>query len=204
MAKLSKGFFYEKNLQAGAEKCIETPELSSERLSGLSCSLRRRYSLEAAVLTANFSLCLHYQPLAILTWASSSKQWREKEMIDPTSLWLKTHLLVNKLQSGSREKRAGCFSAAGSLQRGAFHDPEISDERKISGICVFEEGEGCGGGVGVTSQGHYNSLRSHHSCGVFMSDGLFAWIGFLEKHSGRLSTGGGTQNHRGDVPPALS
>lgn len=37
---------------------------------------------------------------------------------------------------------------------------------------------------GVTSQGHYNSLRAHHSCGVFMSDGLFGWIGFLEKHSG--------------------
>lgn len=78
------------------------------------------------------------------------------------------------------------FSAA----RVTFHerrpDPEISDERKISGICVFEKGEGCGGGVGVTSQGHYNSLRSHHSCGVFMSDGLFAWIEFLEKHSGRV------------------
>ena len=56
-------------------------------------------------------------------------------------------------------------------------DPEISDEQ-ISGICVFEKGEGSGGagvrgcGGGVTSQGHYNSLCSHHSCGVFMSDGL--------------------------------
>lgn len=32
------------------------------------------------------------------------------------------------------------------------------------------------------SLGHYNSLRSHQSCGVFMSDGLFGWIRFLEKH----------------------
>lgn len=32
------------------------------------------------------------------------------------------------------------------------------------------------------SLGRYNSPRSHQSCGVFMSDGLFGWIRFLEKH----------------------
>lgn len=75
-------------------------------------------------------------------------------------------------------------------------DPEISDEQ-ISGICVFEKGEGCGGGVGVTSQGHYNSLCSHHSCGVFMSDGLFGWIGFLGKRSGLV-----LQHQRSSTEPA--
>lgn len=38
-------FFYEKNLQAGAEKWIEILEFFSERLSVLSCSLCRRKSL---------------------------------------------------------------------------------------------------------------------------------------------------------------
>lgn len=46
---------------------------------------------------------------------------------------------------------------------------------QILGICVFGEGKNC------VSQGHYNVLCSHHSCGVFMSDGLFCWIRFLGK-----------------------
>lgn len=42
---------------------------------------------------------------------------------------------------------------------------------------MFEKGEGLRGlGWGLTSQGRYNSLCSHHSCGVFMSDGLFGWV----------------------------
>lgn len=51
---------------------------------------------------------------------------------------------------------------------------------QISGICVFGKGRSC------VSQGHYNSLRSHHSRGVFMSDGLFCWIRFLAKHLGSV------------------
>lgn len=55
---------------------------------------------------------------------------------------------------------------------------------------MFEKRRGEGDGDGeegrgeesCVSLGRYNSLRSHQSCGVFMSDGLFGWIRFLEKH----------------------
>lgn len=66
---------------------------------------------------------------------------KKREVIDYMSLWLKTHLFVDKLQSdGKKEMR-------GLVLKSWCPDPEISDEQ-ISGICVFEKGEGCGGGVG--------------------------------------------------------
>lgn len=40
---------------------------------------------------------------------------------------------------------------------------------QISGICVFGERRSC------VSQGHYNSLRSHHSYGCFLPAGLGFW-----------------------------
>lgn len=56
-------------------------------------------------------------------------------------------------------------------------DPEPSDEQ-TSGICVFEKGEGCGGGEGWRPRVTTTRPGSHHSCGVFMSDGPLGWLGF--------------------------
>lgn len=83
---------------------FQCTDLRTVLLASQTLQFARDLSLEAAVLKTNFSLCLHYQQLAILTWASNSKQWREEEMIDYMSLRLKKHLLVNKLQSDSRKK----------------------------------------------------------------------------------------------------
>lgn len=59
-----------------------------------------------------------------------------------------------------------------------WHLPEITDEcESVEFVCL-------GKGKSCVSQGHYNSLGSHHSCGVFMSDGLFCWIRFLGKRLG--------------------
>lgn len=64
--------------------------------------------------------------------------------------------------------------------------PEITDERKSEEFVFRREGKSC------VSPGHDNSLCSHHSCGVFMSDGLFCWIRFLGKHLGPDSSRGNT------------
>lgn len=53
----------------------------------------------------------------------------------------------------------------GLLLKSWCPDPEISDEH-ISGICVFEKGEGCGGGVGwrprvtITRSAHITHVAS--------------------------------------------
>lgn len=74
--------------------------------------------------------------------SSDGKQrGKKKEPIDYMSLWLKTHLLVNKPQSDGKKETSRL------VLKSWCPDPEISDEQ-ISGICVFEDGEGCGGGVG--------------------------------------------------------
>lgn len=66
--------------------------------------------------------------------------------------------------------------------------------KSVEFVCL-RKGRAAGvGWGGVASQGHYNSLCSHHSCGVFMSDGLFAGLGFWGSvQGGSCSTSGAAQ-----------
>lgn len=114
---------------------------------------------------------------------------RKKGIIYSISLLLKKHLLVNKLQSNKRKKRSGrcwqMFLLWVSTARVAFHercpDPEISDEQ-ISGICVFEKGEGCGGGVGwrprvtITRSAHITHVASLWAMGCLVGLGFWRSI----------------------------
>lgn len=186
------GFFFfflkashwnKRKIQTGTTVCTKSP---------------KRFELASYPQTI-FSLCLHYQCPAALTpppTPPSHLPANKKKQILILCLFVSegSCLSISCNQTvelkGLLLKKSCCsyiFTQTHACVKRQIYkrrplpgppqrSPEISDECKsVESVCL-RRGKSC------VSLGHYNSLRSHQSCGVFMSDGLFGWIRFLEKH----------------------